>query len=298
MASVADLQLDGLVIHQDGSYTRGTIPTSPANPDFVDGVASKDLTIEEESNLWVRVFCGFIQSSADDIGYHHLCEDFAKSVVALVVSVNYRIAPEHRLPVAYEDGFTALKWLQAVAKKEVTAPWLSDCADFTKVFVVGDSAAGNIVYHVMKRASAKSGSDLKPLVLAGQILIQPFFGGVERTPPELVEFKPGQLTTELCDVFWKYTLPDGANRDHPYCNPMVELPHALNDADMPRTLVVIGTADLLHERQLDFAKKVKEIGIPVQQVVFENAGHAFYMTEGQERVKLVEVLTEFVSQEI
>lgn len=58
------------------------------------------------------------------------------------------VAPDYQL---IEDGFTAVKWLQDQAVSNELDPWLSHVADFSGVFVLGDSAGGNIVHHLAAR---------------------------------------------------------------------------------------------------------------------------------------------------
>jgi acetyl esterase/lipase len=80
--------------------------------------------------------------------FHAWCLRLAASLPAVVLSFDYRLAPEHRLPAAQEDGAEAMAWLRAHAAHD---PWLADAADFARAFVTGDSAGGDIEHHVAAR---------------------------------------------------------------------------------------------------------------------------------------------------
>uniref|UniRef100_A0A0E0I4T2 Alpha/beta hydrolase fold-3 domain-containing protein n=1 Tax=Oryza nivara TaxID=4536 RepID=A0A0E0I4T2_ORYNI len=124
------------------------------------GVRSVDVTIDASRGLWARVFSpsptkgealpvvvffhggGFVLFSAASFYYDRLCRRICRELRAVVVSVNYRLAPAHRFPAAYDDGLAALRYLEANGLPEAAAVDLSSC------FLAGDSAGGNMVHHV------------------------------------------------------------------------------------------------------------------------------------------------------
>ncbi|CAL5404928.1 unnamed protein product [Camellia sinensis] len=132
---------------------------------------------------------------------------------AVVALVEYRLAPEHRLPAAYDDTMDALYWFRASEDE-----WLREFADITNCFLMGTSAGGNIVYHAGLRAAAEA-DDLLPLKIRGLVLHHPGFGGSERTGSELRLVDDRILPEFVLDLGWKLSLPVGADRDHEYCNP-------------------------------------------------------------------------------
>ncbi|KAH7833761.1 hypothetical protein Vadar_009417 [Vaccinium darrowii] len=167
--------------------------TSPPNPIPINGVYSSDVTVDPSRNLWFRIFVpptatqplpvivffhggGFALLTADAKVYDAVCRRFALEISAVVVSVNYRLAPEHRYPAQYDDGFDVLKFLDERKSQE-----LPENADLSCCFLAGDSAGGNIAHHVAKRASESVFTQLKVI---GLVAIQPFFGGEERTDSE------------------------------------------------------------------------------------------------------------------
>jgi gibberellin receptor GID1 len=95
----------------------------------------------------------FAHSSANSAIYDTLCRRLVTICKAAVVSVNYRRAPENRYPCAYDDGWSALKWIKSRL-------WLQSGPDSkVHVFLVGDSSGGNIAHHVAVRA-AESGLEV------------------------------------------------------------------------------------------------------------------------------------------
>jgi acetyl esterase/lipase len=104
-------------------------PVLPAGLDETTGVTSKDVVLDAETGLSVRLYLpklqepskklpvlvyfhggGFVLESAGSATYHTYVNPLAAAAGVLVVSVCYRLAPEHPLPAAYEDSWAALRW--------------------------------------------------------------------------------------------------------------------------------------------------------------------------------------------
>ena len=83
--------------------------------------------------------------------FHACCLRLAGELPAVVLSADYRLAPEHRLPAALDDAAAVMRWVRAQAVAAGGDPWLAESADLGRVFVAGDSAGGNIVHHVAVR---------------------------------------------------------------------------------------------------------------------------------------------------
>uniref|UniRef100_A0A0E0IKU7 Alpha/beta hydrolase fold-3 domain-containing protein n=1 Tax=Oryza nivara TaxID=4536 RepID=A0A0E0IKU7_ORYNI len=144
-----------------------------AGVDDATVVVSKDVVLDAGTGLFVRVFLpkvqdqetgkklpvlvyfhggGFIIESADSATYHNYLNSVAAVAGVLVVSVNYRLAPENPLPAGYDDSWAALQW--AVSAQD---DWIAEHGDTARVFVAGDSAGGNIVHEMLLRASSNKG---------------------------------------------------------------------------------------------------------------------------------------------
>ncbi|GLJ18484.1 hypothetical protein SUGI_0327750 [Cryptomeria japonica] len=284
-----DLEVPGLKFFSDGSFSRYDPPgiSAPPSPEASlaedKGVASKDITLDNDLGLWVRIYCpldaaakhqslpvcvyfhggGFCIGSASWKPYHALCIRIATAAGAMVVSVNYRLAPEHRLPAAYDDCASALSWLRSGGTED---PWLSRHSDLSRIFLVGDSAGGYVVHHVGLR---------EPSCCRGLVMVQPSFAGEERTASEA----EAPQATNYSDKFREMSLPVGATRDHPLCNPLATdaLRESLERATLPPLLVVIGGRDIRRDRERDYCEVLKKYGKDVKVLVLEEEDHAFYV---------------------
>ncbi|CAH2056743.1 unnamed protein product [Thlaspi arvense] len=97
-----------------------------------------------------------------------------------------------------DDGYAALKWLRAQATSDEPDTWLTDVADFNRVFISGDSAGGNIAHNLAVRLRAGS-PELVPVRVKGYVLLAPFFGGDVLTRSEAEGPKDAFLNWELID---------------------------------------------------------------------------------------------------
>ncbi|KAI4347473.1 hypothetical protein L6164_008285 [Bauhinia variegata] len=267
-------------------------PNVPATPDLDDDnpstVLTKDLIINPNTKTWVRIFLprkvldqnpssstklpllvyyhggGFVVLSASSSINHDFCCKLAEFLPAVIVSVGYRLAPEHRLPAAYDNGVEALNWLKTTDEK-----WLRESADLSNIYLMGSSAGGNLAYHVGLRV-ALEGDDCDPLKIQGLILHIPFFGGSQRSGSEIRFVDDEILPLSSADKMWELALPIGADRDHEYCNPTV----MLNDGSRAkpfdeikrlkwRILVKGFHGDPLIDRQRELAQMLKSRGIQV-----------------------------------
>ncbi|KAF8781148.1 hypothetical protein HU200_001125 [Digitaria exilis] len=148
----------------------------------------------------------FLLESADSATYHTYVNPLAAAAGVLVVSVSYRLAPEHPLPAAYEDSWAALRW--AVSAQD---DWIAEHGDLGRLFLAGDSAGANIVHDMLLRVSGNGGS---PRV-EGAVMLHPWFG--VNTP---IEGEPEGATAATAGL-WTYACP-GAVRgaDDPRMNPL------------------------------------------------------------------------------
>ena len=157
----------------------------------------KDVVYDETYNLGLRVFVpsdgaeklpvlvyfhggGFVINSFASPEFHAACLRLAAELPAVVLSADYCLAPEHRLPAAHDDAETLFSWLRAQAAA-TGDPWLSESADFGRVFVSGDSAGASIAHHVAVRVGSGSLATGAARV-AGCALLYPYFGGERRRP--------------------------------------------------------------------------------------------------------------------
>ncbi|KAM3323547.1 hypothetical protein P3S67_004698 [Capsicum chacoense] len=183
---------------------------------------------------------GFTIESAFSTYYDSYLHSLAAETNVFVVSVEYRLAPEHMIPVCYDDSWAAMKWVSQHANGEQgTKPWLKTHADFSRVFLSGDSAGANIAHNMMMRASMDEDKLGDGLRLVGMALIQPFFGNHEP------------------DRIWSYCCPENPKSDDPRFNPAVHL-NLLSKLVCSKVLICTGGADFIRDRGWTYYEALKK----------------------------------------
>lgn len=103
--------------------------------------------------------------------YHTFLTSMVSSADWIAVSLDYRRAPEHPIPIAYEDSWDPMEWIFRHISGSGPEDWLNENADFGRVFISGDSAGANIVHHMGIRAGKERGN----VNISGMTLFHPFF---------------------------------------------------------------------------------------------------------------------------
>ncbi|XP_057514037.1 probable carboxylesterase 15 [Actinidia eriantha] len=304
-----------LRVYSDGSIVRSPKPSFNV-PVHDDGsVLWKDVTFDATHNLQLRLYKpasateplpifyyihggGFCIGSRAWPNCQNYCFRLALALRAIVVSPDYRLAPENRLPAAIEDGYAAVKWLRDQAEAAEPDPWLAGVADFSRVFISGDSAGGNIAHNLAVGLGAGS-AELGPMVrVRGYVLLAPFFGGTVLTRSESEGPKEAFLNWELIDRFWRLSIPVGETTDHPLVNPFGPVSRPLESLDLDPILVVVGGSDLLKDRAEDYANKLKGWGKKVEYVEFEGQHHGFFTIDpnSQPSNDLMLIIKQFIAE--
>ncbi|MQL89665.1 hypothetical protein Taro_022251 [Colocasia esculenta] len=296
-------EIEGLLrVYKDGHVERvPVVPEVPCTWSPEPDVVSRDVALDLSTRIWARLYSpvgsgggglgrqsgrlpvlvyfhggGFCVASAAWTCYHEFLARLASRAGCLVMSVNYRLAPEHRLPAAFEDGLTAVKWLRQQASHghhDEAAHWWCGRCDLSRVFLGGDSAGATIAHHVAIQVSSQG----IPVSPRGVILIQPFFGGEARTASENIPQPPGSvLSLVASDAYWRLSLPAGASRDHPWCNPLAAggVP-SLEELSLPAYFVCISEMDILKDRDMELCRAMRRAGKSVEVAVHAGVGHAF-----------------------
>lgn len=212
----------------------------------------------------------FIFESTLSPKYHNYLNNLASEAQVMIVSVEYRQVPEHRLPAAYHDCCNALNWVVFHAKEV----WIKDHVDFTKVYLMGDSAGGNIAHYLAMRLGVKG---LPCDLISGIILVHPMFWGKQRIGNEAARCSL-MSAPDLADQVWAFACPTSSDGvDDPWFNPARD-PN-LRRLGCKRVLVLVAGNDFLRDRGLYYKEVLVKSGWQGRVDVVECKGenHAFHL---------------------
>jgi acetyl esterase len=201
---------------------------------------------------------GFVVCTLDT--HDPYCRALAAEAGVMVVSVDYRLAPEHKFPVGVEDCLTATEWLLAHAGELG--------GDSQRVFVAGDSAGATLatVVALLLRDRGEAGR------LAGQILLYPVAGHYEPPTVSYLEMAEGYgLTRKGMVWFWDHYLNDPGEADDFRAAPL----SSTSLAGLPRAFVVTAEYDVLRDEGQAYALRMVEAGVDVTHVFAEGMNHGF-----------------------
>ncbi|KZV16519.1 putative carboxylesterase 8-like [Dorcoceras hygrometricum] len=275
----------GISWNANGTLNREIqIPMVPATPSKDSSnpppiALSTDVRLSYKSDAYVRLYIplnppkdrklplviylhggDFVLYSVSTVIFHNFCNDIASQFPAVVVSVEYRLAPENRLPESYDDALNALFWVQDQAKGTGGRdPWL-EYADFSRVFILGSSAGANIAYHVALRALD---FNIWPLRIKGLLLNQAYFGGVQKTGSEARLENDPYVPLYVNHVLWSLALPKNTNRDHEFSNPISGGTYLGRVFRLPRVYIKGDYGDPLVDRSVQLTNFLKSCGVRV-----------------------------------
>jgi acetyl esterase len=180
-----------------------------------------------------------------------------------IVSVGYRLAPEHRFPTAHEDAYAATEWVAANAE--------GISVDADRIAVAGDSCGGNLATSVAILARDRGGPDL-----AFQVLIYPMLDPACDSPSQR-EFGEGFLVTRA-DLrwFWRHYLPTSDAATDPHAAPLL----ADRLEGLPAALVLTAEYDPLRDEGEAYASRLAAAGVPVQARRYDGLIHACFQMGG------------------
>ncbi|KAI3454326.1 hypothetical protein Pfo_010989 [Paulownia fortunei] len=137
---------------------------------------------------------------------------------------------------------------------------------------------GNIAHHVTFRACQNS-HEFDNVKIIGVLLLQPFFGGEERTESELRLKKAPVLDVKQTDWMWRMFLPEGADRNHHAANVWMnsEAAKEMKTLEFPSALVIVGGYDPLQDWQRRYVEGLNKCGKQVELIEYPQAIHGFYV---------------------
>lgn len=199
---------------------------------------------------------GFVVCDLDS--HDALARSLCGGAGAVVVSVDYRLAPEAKFPAAPEDCHAATRWAVDNAA--------SIGADGARVAVAGDSAGGNLAAVVAQLAKQRGGP-----ALAHQLLIYPVTAH-DFTTPSYEENAEGYfLTRDMMQWFWHHYLERAEDGQDPLAAPL----RAKDLSGLPPATVVTAEYDPLRDEGEAYARRLDEAGVPTQAVRYDGVIHGF-----------------------
>ena len=205
---------------------------------------------------------GFVVGSLDE--FDAFCTILADGAGCVVVSVDYRLAPEWTFPAATEDAITALHWVGEHAGEMDGDP--------DRIAVAGDSAGGNLAAGVALRARDEGGP-----ALVQQVLISPW---VDLSCTETESFRlfgrGGWLSSASLLWYRDHYLADPAQASHPHASPCL----ARDIRGLPPALVLDSEFDILRDQVRAFAARLREAGNAVDYRLHQGQLHDFVVLPG------------------
>jgi acetyl esterase len=193
-----------------------------------------------------------------------ICRAIARRAGAVVVSVDYRLAPEHKFPAALDDSYAAFSWVACNAESLGIDPG--------RLSVGGDSAGGNLAAAVCLRARDERGP-----AAALQALVYPVLDLSSIDTPSYVEFADcHRLTRSLMAWFRDHYLARQEDAAHPYASPLLAAHHR----GLPPALIVAAECDPLRDEGAAYAARLENAGVPVTYTCYKGMIHPFFSMSG------------------
>ncbi|XP_035542308.1 probable carboxylesterase 7 [Juglans regia] len=314
-ASSSDIAVDYspfIKIYKDGRVERmvGT-EVVPPSLDRQTGVESKDVVISPETGVSARLYRpnttsqtrkklpllvyfhggGFCVDTAFSPRYHRYLNSLVAEANVVAVSVDYRRAPEHPVPVAYDDSWDVLKWVASHVGGKGPDEWLKNqLVDFGRVVFAGDSAGATIAHHMGLRVGAEGLSGVK---LQGIVLVHPYFWGKEPIGGEVAEAEK----KAKIDALWRFIFPATSGCDDPNINPATD--PKLGSLGCGKVLVCVAEEDLLRDRGLYYRELLEnsEWGGVVEVMETSGEGHVFHLDnpDGENAVAMLDRIVSFIN---
>jgi acetyl esterase len=199
-----------------------------------------------------------------DLDTHDVvCRAIARRAPAVVVAVDYRLAPEHKFPAAVEDSFAATRWVSENAARLKI--------DRRRVAVGGDSAGGNLSA-VVALKSRRSGPNI-----ALQVMVYPVTDLSSFDTTSYRDFADGyHLTKSEMEWFRREYLSNPAQASDPDVSPLL----AADVYGAPPALVITAECDVLRDEGEAYAERLRQAGVPVTLTRYPGMIHPFFSLSG------------------
>jgi len=200
-----------------------------------------------------------------DLDTHEVvCTAMARRAGAVVVAVDYRLAPEHKFPAAVTDSYAATAWVASNAEKLGIDP--------KRISVGGDSAGGNLAAVVSLKSRDEDGP-----AIAFQVMVYPVTDLSSYDTPSYREFGENHyLTKSEMEWFRGHYLRSMEDARDPHASPLL----ALDLSELPPALIITAECDPLRDEGQAYAKRLEYDGVPVTYTCYAGMIHPFFSLSG------------------
>jgi acetyl esterase len=199
---------------------------------------------------------GWVIGDLDSVDW--LCRSLAIAADCVVFSADYRLAPEHKFPIAVEDSYWVTRW--------IAENGIAQNIDPRRMAVGGDSAGGNLATAVCLMAHDRGGP---PIVY--QLLIYPITNHAFETDSYRKYADGYYLTAKDMRWFWNHYLRDQRDGENPYASPLL----AKDLSSQPPALVITAEFDPLRDEGEAYAKRLQEASVPAKISRYDAVVHGF-----------------------
>lgn len=188
------------------------------------------------------------------------CQYLSKHSQAIIVNVDYRLAPEHPYPIPQQDAYDALNWIY---QNPLQLP-----IDLKRLAVAGDSAGGNLAASIAVRAIEEQGPPIQALLLT-----YPALDATATVANEDLQFaKQYGLDDDELDLYYRYYVQGNERLTHPYVSPALYEKKAL----LPPTIIVSAAYDVLNHEGKKFIEELQQAGVQAERVILDGLIHSFF----------------------
>ncbi|SDI00741.1 acetyl esterase [Alteribacillus persepolensis] len=256
----------------------------------------KQIPVSDDANIGIRIYTPEGEGPFPLFVYYHgggwvigdletadaTCRMIANKTERVVVSVDYRLAPEYKFPIPLEDSYAALEWVSEHAA--------SINGSASNIVVAGDSAGGNLATAVSMMSRDRQGPPI-----AAQVLIYPVTD-LSYNTGSYQEFGEGfGLDRDLMIWFGDYYINHEIDAKNIYAAPLL----AQDVSGLPPAFVATAECDVLRDEGMAYAKRLQEAGIHVEAYTEPGLIHGFFtnMAVFPEQIKgTIEKMDQFLAE--
>ncbi|KAF3396024.1 hypothetical protein F1880_007368 [Penicillium rolfsii] len=198
-----------------------------------------------------------------------VCTNICVRANCVVITVDYRLAPEHPWPAAVHDSWEAFQWLVSDGASRLSI-------NLSKMAIGGSSAGGNLAAIVSQKALALS----PPVLFASQVLSVPVTDNtalVTNNKTYALYEQTAALPAEKMLWYRKHYLPDESNWAHPEASPLF---YQGDWSQLPPALILVAELDVLRAEGEEYGEKLRAAGVSVDLHVMAGMPHPFLAMDG------------------